>query len=135
MRDVKEKKCGCIIFQIGPPVLCDTHQAKATKREARQQRQEERGLRKLVADAARDHGHDLSTFREYNSQPGKWTAHCHSCGALAIVYDAVPLRGDQVNAARFFEACRGGSSTLTALAGHDKAVAGTTQDAGGASEL
>ena len=54
-RDVREKKCGCIVFEVGPPVLCDVHQAKQIKREARQQRQEERGLRKLVADAAREH--------------------------------------------------------------------------------
>lgn len=104
-RDVKEKKCGCVIFEVGPPVLCETHQRKAAKQHARAQALEEKGLRKLVADQARDHGHDLSRFKEYASAGGKWTAYCHNCGAIAIVYDRVPERGDQVNVQRLHGPC------------------------------
>lgn len=109
---MKEKKCGCIIFEVGPPVLCEKHQARIDKKErraekaaAREQVREEKGLRKLVLDSAQEHGHDLSRFKEYPSYDGKWVAHCHGCGAVAIVYDKTPKYGDQINAAKLFADC------------------------------
>lgn len=112
---VKEKKCGCLYFEHGPPVLCETHKEKADRKEERAKRREVKGLRKIVADQARDLGHDLSQFREYPSLKGKWTAYCHSCGAFTIVYDFVPERGDQIAGKAVFERCSGGSATFAAL--------------------
>jgi hypothetical protein len=84
------KKCGCITYEYGPPLLCDKHQRKT-------QENEEKGLRKVVRDEAHNRGHDLTLFTEYESYPGKWTAFCNTCGRIVIVYDEVPERGDQVN--------------------------------------
>ena len=109
-REMKVRKCGCIYYEVGPPVQCEKHQAKDKVRE-------ERGLRKIVAQQARDKGHDLTEFKEYGSTVGKWTAFCHTCGGLCIVYDEVPERGDQVAGKGIFEACPGGSGTFAALAG------------------
>ena len=126
MRDVKEKKCGCIHFEVGPPVLCEKHQFKQdkkAKREARQvereQAREEKGLRRVVADSAAERGHDLSRFKEYPSVKGKWTAHCHNCGSIAIVYDKIPEFGDQVNAKALLEDCKR-SSLVGTLADADR---------------
>lgn len=109
---MKEKKCGCIVFELGPPVLCQAHQAKIDKREKtiakkaeREQAREEKGLRKIVLDKATEYGHDLSRFKEYASCDGKWVAHCHRCGGVAIVYDKTPRYGDQINAAKLFIWC------------------------------
>lgn len=112
MKDMKERKCGCIIFEVGPPVPCEKHKAKIEKKEKRaakaaerEQAREEKGLRKIVLDTAFGHGHDLSRFKEYPSTDGKWVAHCHRCGAVAIVYDKTPRYGDQINAAKLFVDC------------------------------
>lgn len=113
MKDgMKEKKCGCIVFDVGPPVLCGKHQHneekkehRAEKKAAREQAREEKGLRKIVLDKAIEFGHDLSRFKEYPSADGKWVAHCHRCGSIAIVYDRTPKYGDQINAAKLFVDC------------------------------
>lgn len=93
---MKERKCGCIYFEHGPPVKC-------TKHAARDQEIEEKGLRKAVRDQAEDMGHDLTRFLEYESTPGKWTAFCNKCERLVIVYDQPPVRGDQINGRRILE--------------------------------
>lgn len=123
MKDgMKEKKCGCLVFELGPPVLCETHKAKverkeriAEKKAEREKVREEKGVRKLVLDSATEHGHDLSRFKEYPSYDGKWVAHCHHCGGVAIVYDKTPKYGDQVNAAKLFVDCE--RSTLVDVLG------------------
>lgn len=119
---MREKKCGCIIFDVGPPVPCTKHATQAKRKEEREQRRtqreqkkEERGLRKIVAEQAFNQGHDLSKFKEYPSLPGKWTAWCHTCGALVIVYDRVPERGDQIAGKAVFQPCGGGSETFAVL--------------------
>lgn len=130
MKDVKVKKCGCTVFEVGPPVLCDKHQHKADKKEKREARKaardlkrEEKGLRKIVSDAALENGHDLTRFKEYGSSPGKWTAHCHGCGAMAIVYDRIPAFGDQVNAKKLFEPCEKSALVGTLGAADREAIA------------
>lgn len=115
MSDMKEKACGCINYEVGPPVYCEKHQSKANKKAEREQAREEKGLRKIVAQQALDLGHDLSPFREYGSRPGKWTAHCHSCGGLVIVYDTVPEFGDQIGGPAVFKACQ--RSTVVSVLG------------------
>ena len=102
---MKEKKCGCIVFEHGPPIPCERHARKIEKQEARVKAKEEKGLRKIVAQQALDNGHDLARFKEYSSQQGKWTSHCHQCGALIIVYDEIPERGDQISGRAVFEPC------------------------------
>lgn len=92
----KTRKCGCIYFEIGPPVKCGKHTA-------RDQELEELGLRKAVRDTAETLGHSLTRFAEYESLPGKWTAHCELCERIVIVYDKTPERGDQVNGRRILE--------------------------------
>lgn len=93
---IKERKCGCIYFEHGPPVICQKHAA-------RNQELEELGLRKAVRDTAETLGHSLTRFSEYESHPGKWTAYCQHCEHLVIVYDAVPTRGDQINGRKILE--------------------------------
>lgn len=102
---MREKKCGCVVFEFGPPVLCATHQAKVIRKQEREREAEEKGLRKIVLDQATENGHELSRFKEYPSTQGKWTAHCHRCGCIAIVYEQVPQRGDQINAKGLFDHC------------------------------
>ena len=106
MANMNVRRCGCVRFDYGPPVLCEKHQSKVEKKIEREQVREEKGLRKIVAQQALEHGHDLSPFQEYASYDGKWTAHCHACGALVIVYDRIPARGDQICGRGMFEACR-----------------------------
>jgi hypothetical protein len=127
---MKEKKCGCIVFEIGPPVLCETHQHKlerkekiAEKKAAREVEREEKGLRKIVLDTAVGHGHDLSRFKEYPSFDGKWVAHCHRCGAVGIVYDRTPKYGDQINAAKLFLDCEQSAVVATLGAADRDAIA------------
>lgn len=124
-RDMKERKCGCIVFDVGPPVLCDTHkfkleqkEKKAEKKAAREEKREQKGLRKTVEEQATELGHDLSRFKEYPSVRGKWTAHCHRCGGIVIVYDGIPERGDQVAGAVFKKCER--SSLVDVLGSADR---------------
>lgn len=126
---MKERKCGCIVYEFGPPLLCVTHKTKADRKIQRDQRKEEKGLRKIVAQQAFDQGHDLSQFREYKSQDGKWVAHCHSCGAMCIVYDRMPERGDQVAGKAIFQPCNP-DELIAALASNDAAVAHQGLDSG-----
>ena len=121
MKDVKEKKCGCIYFEVGPPVLCGRHLQREIKKAEREKVREEKGLRKVVAETAFTNGHDLSKFKEYGSRPGKWTAHCHSCGSMVIVYDQPPERGDQVSGKALFEPCAK-SSLVQVLGEADRAT-------------
>lgn len=93
---MKVKACGCITYDVGPPLICDTHERKHKETE-------EKGLRKVVRDAAHDNGHDLTLFSEYESLPGKWTAFCNTCGRIVIVYDMPPERGDQINGKKILE--------------------------------
>ncbi len=102
---MKERKCGCIYFEHGPPVRCEKHSSIQAKREAREKDREEKGLRKIVAQKAIEFGHDLARFKEYSSRVGKWTTHCHQCGAMVIVYDDIPERGDQICGPAVFKAC------------------------------
>lgn len=108
MRDIREKKCGCVIYEVGPPVLCESHQRKADKKEAREIKREESSLRKTILQQAGDLGHNLSRFKKYSSCPGKYTAHCHRCGGIVIVYDKIPEYGDQVAGAVFNECAPSG---------------------------
>lgn len=110
---MKERKCGCITFEYGPPIKCATHQAKDRAQEVSE-------IRKRASKAAFDLGHDLTQFRPYGSCRGKFTAYCHACGAFAIVYDTTPERGDQVCGDALLRQCRGGSSTFKALADTDQ---------------
>lgn len=122
-RDMKEKKCGCIIFEVGPPVLCGKHQSKVDRKEKREKLKEEKGLRKLVLDKAIENGHDLSRFKEYGSRPGKWVAHCHACGAMVIVYDAAPEYGDQIAGPAVFKTCHKSDLVGTLGAAEREAIA------------
>jgi hypothetical protein len=88
-RDVRERKCGCLYFQFGPPVKCPRHLKKARLKE-------EKTLRALVEEQATNLGHEVTEWREYKNQRGKWTAYCKRCGLMAIVYDEPPVVGDQV---------------------------------------
>lgn len=101
-----EKQCGCITFQVGPPVFCNTHEKK-------NQLSDERGLRKAVREKTESLGHTLSDYSEYESTPGKWTAYCQACGWMTIVYDEVPLRGDQIAGRTLTEPCAGRSKAST----------------------
>lgn len=93
---IKERKCGCLYFEYGPPVKCQKHAD-------RDQEIIEKGLRKVVRDTAETLGHSLTRFLEYESRPGKWTAFCTLCERVVIVYDDVPERGDQINGKRIVE--------------------------------
>lgn len=55
-----------------------------------------RRLRSAVAADLRERGHRPSDWKEYKSEPGKWTCFCRGCGAVIIAYDDVPLWRDQV---------------------------------------
>jgi len=120
---MKEKKCGCIIFEHGPPVQCEGHQRQTDKKVAREKAREEKGLRKIVAEQALSQGHDLACFKEYASCQGKWVSHCHECGAMVIVYDTVPERGDQIAGPGIFKACRKSDLVGTLGAAEREAVA------------
>src|SRR5437016_5874709 len=89
-RDVRERRCGCLYFEVGPPVLCGRHEKKTRIKE-------EKALRQRVVERAAELGHDLKRFDEYGNQKGKWTSFCLSCGWLAIAYDEPPPVGDQVS--------------------------------------
>lgn len=117
MRDgMKEKKCGCVIYEYGPPVLCTAHLTRLARKEEREQIKEEKGLRKTVIEACEDYGHDLARFKEYPSYRGKWVTHCHSCGWIVIVYDEIPHHGgDQINSRCLTEGCQGSSALSSAL--------------------
>lgn len=117
MKDgVKTKRCGCIVFEHGPPIFCELHAARADKHAAKEKGREEKGLRKLVQEGAARLGHELTRFREYSSCDGKWTAYCLKCGAMCIVYDEIPVAGDQVAGKVLTEGCKR-SELLAAL--HD----------------
>lgn len=139
MPDIRTKKCGCIVFDVGDPVLCPKHAERATKRASREARlasreakrerkakvAEEKGLRKLVTEKAAELGHDLKRFQEYGAagQPGKWTSYCANCGDLVIVYDElkhVPADSDQVIGKVLTERCRR-SAIIAALREEDAA--------------
>lgn len=97
---VKERKCGCLYFEYGPPVKCPKHTA-------REKELEEKGLRRLVSDQAKDNGHELTRWAEYESRRGKWTCHCMKCGLVFIAYDAPPDVGDQIAGWGLGNACKG----------------------------
>ena len=124
MKDMKEKKCGCIVFEIGPPVLCSKHKTRENKKVDREERKrrkeqvaEEKGLRKAAADTARKRGHDMSPFKETTGTRGKFVSYCFDCGRLTIVYDRIPFFGDQVSGKSLTEECSGGSALSRALKG------------------
>lgn len=117
---MREKKCGCVVFDHGPPILCVTHQTKIERKVEREKAQEEKGIRKAAHEAARRLGHDLSRFKETKATRGKWVAFCRSCGALVIVYDEIPRSGcDQISGKPISEGCRGGSVLLETLGSSD----------------
>lgn len=103
-----ERKCGCLVFQYGPPVLCETHLAKQQKKIDRTKKLEDKGLRKLVRETAEGLGHDLKVFREYPSMRGKWTSYCGRCGDMVIVYEDLRLAadGDQLLGKPLTDKCR-----------------------------
>jgi hypothetical protein len=111
MKDIKTKKCGCLFFKVGDPVLCERHAARLARRAAKEKVVEEKGLRKEVVEAAAMLGHYLKRFEEYGAagQPGKWTTYCQNCGDIVIVYDDlkhVPGDSDQVIGAPLTQQCR-----------------------------
>lgn len=99
---MKQRKCGCITYDYGPPLTCPKHQTA-----------EEKGLRKLVRDTAESLGHRLNNFTEYESQRGKWTAFCQheQCCQIVIIYDEPqPHLEAQINGKNILEReCRGGA--------------------------
>ena len=96
---MKVRKCGCIYYEYGPPLLCEKHNHK-------QYEEQEKGLRKLVRERTGSRGHKLSKFKEYESMHGKWTAFCEHCEKIVIVYDE-PVHGDQVVGHPLTEKCSG----------------------------
>ena len=96
---MRERKCGCIYFEHGPPVKCGKHEAK-------EQLLEDRSLRRAVAEDVAKRGHKLGEWSEYESLPGKWTAYCMNCGLIAIVYDKPQEHVDQVNSWCFTRDCK-----------------------------
>ena len=92
MRDgMRQRKCGCIKYDYGPPLLCNYHKKRSTEKE-------EKTLRRAVADQVRDNGHELTPWREYPNVKGKYTAYCYGCGVIAIVYNDPPTGNqDQVS--------------------------------------
>ena len=100
MKELREKKCGCIIYQVGPPLQCPKHTAKDANSESKQ-------LRRTARDHATTLGHDLTDWVEYESLPGKWTSYCRTCGYMAIVYDHPKLApGDQILGNALTKECR-----------------------------
>lgn len=69
-------------------------------------KKELRGDRKAALDAAKQLGHRMSRFKPTKSDKEKHVAHCHDCGALAMVYDYVP-QGDQIAGAALRITCPG----------------------------
>lgn len=102
------RKCGCITYEHGPPFECEKHLRRA-------QELEEKGLRKAVREQASELGHELTQFDEYESLPGKWTSYCPRCGSMVIVYDAPPVRGDQVAGKALSQRCTGRSQFTTSV--------------------
>lgn len=92
LEDMRVKRCGCIEYDFGPPHICSKHQLA-----------EEKDLRRVVREQAEARGHKLTLFSEYESRPGKWTAHCIYCERLVIVYDEPPEVGDQINGPKILE--------------------------------
>lgn len=93
------RKCGCIYFEHGPPVVCDKHAARTEESEVKQ-------LRAAVRAQAYALDHDLTDWVEYESRPGKWTCYCHRCGRMVIVYDKANLTlGDQISGKPLEERC------------------------------
>jgi MinD superfamily P-loop ATPase len=100
MKDIRQRKCGCVYFEVGPPVQCPKHQAKEERFESLQ-------LRSAARACALRLGHDLTDWIEYDSKPGKWTSYCHGCGAMAIVYDSPAMTlGDQILGNALTKDCR-----------------------------
>jgi len=129
MKDTKEKKCGCIYYEVGPPLLCTKHKTKKNNKAEREERKrnrervaEERGLRKAALETARKRGHDMSPFKETTGTRGKFVTYCFDCGRLAIVYDRIPVYGDQVHGKSLTEECSGGSALSRALKGANLAA-------------
>lgn len=109
IKDTTVKKCGCVYFELGDPVLCLKHRVKVEKKERKEKRDEERGLRRAAAEQAATLGHELNRFTEYGAadQPGKWTAFCERCGNIVIVYDRMEQApGDQVVGKPLTQECR-----------------------------
>ena len=100
--DYKRLKCGCTVFQYGPPIPCDKHS-------------EENELRKVIREQAAERGHVLKPFEEYGSagQDGKWTSFCEKCCSIVIMYDECPTWGDQINGPAILDAdCKGSGSSV-----------------------
>lgn len=97
---VRERKCGCLYFDYGPPVLCHKHEQRAIEAEEKQ-------LRRVVREQLEALDHDIGRWMEYESRPGKWTTYCLKCGRMAIVYDEPPEVGDQVASWAFQARCDG----------------------------
>lgn len=98
-RDVRERRCGCLYYKVGPPVLCPKHEKKTKVKERK-------SLRRLVTDQCEELDHELNEWSEYPNKPGKWTAYCQGCGLLVIVYDEPPPVGDQVAGWALTQRCR-----------------------------
>lgn len=105
---MKERKCGCLYFEHGPPVKCHKHTV-------RDEALEVKGLRRLVSDQAKENDHELTRWAEYESLRGKWTCHCVKCGLVFIAYDKPPEVGDQIAGWGLGKVCTG--SPLVQAAG------------------
>jgi hypothetical protein len=96
---ITERKCGCLYYEYGPPLLCGKHEVRATA-VAR------KTLRSTITDHIEANGHALARWSEYESMPGKWTTYCTQCGEVVIAYEEIPQAGDQVNSHILDGACR-----------------------------
>jgi len=96
---MRERKCGCILYEYGPPFKCPKHQSKLRERE-------EKSFRKVVSEHVASLGHDLTRWEEYESKKGKWTSFCKHCGDIAIVYDEPQSAVDQVISHMLSQPCR-----------------------------
>jgi hypothetical protein len=103
MKELRERKCGCIYYAFGPPLPCPKHAKKSRIKE-------EKALRRAVEEQLAENGHVLTSWSEYDSLPGKWTSYCENCGVMAIVYDLPQHDTDQVNSWGFKRKCGKGAT-------------------------
>jgi hypothetical protein len=91
---IKERKCGCLYYQYGPPVKCHKHESKEVEGEKKR-------FRRLLTEHAESLGHRPTRWEADASDSrwckGKWTMFCQDCGFIGIAYDA-PIPGvDQMS--------------------------------------
>jgi hypothetical protein len=117
---IRERKCGCLYYDYGPPVLCGKHEAKA-------QIAEEKQVRKAAREVGEGLGHEFTRWAEYLTSycTGKWTCYCVKCGLILIVYDDPPAVGDQIAGWALTQRCK--KSELVSLDTPSEEVADGSQ--------